>query len=132
MKKHGMGKISDVCWGSSEMTSAAGGVMGLGHKGLESSLDIEELGRKPRPLRGFCQHCLVVIEKRSQPSSPLEEPPSGQAFPRDQGLYCSGSYLPRYQAPGLLPNQVSEAFSPSQRGEEGEGLQRQVLGSAAL
>lgn len=49
-----VGKISDICWGSSEMTSAAGGVMGLGHKVQEGSLDMEELGRKPRPLRGFC------------------------------------------------------------------------------
>lgn len=60
-----VGKISYVCWGSSKMTSAAGGVMGLGHKGLEGSLDMEELGRKPRPLRGFCQHWSVVVEKSS-------------------------------------------------------------------
>lgn len=69
MKKHEGEKISDVCWESSEMTSDAGGVMGLGHKGLEGSL---EMGRA---LKGFFQHCLVIVKKTFEPSSPLAEHP---------------------------------------------------------
>lgn len=38
-----VGKVSHVYWGSSETNSAAGGVMGLGHEGLEGSPDVAAL-----------------------------------------------------------------------------------------
>lgn len=111
---------------------------GLDHKGLEGSLGMIELGRKPRILRGSCKPCLAVVEQGSGPSCPLVEPLAGRlgpgpTLPRDlskpEGTrVCTGQpevclHLPRSQAAGSPPRQHLRHSFLFREERRGKGLQ---------